>query len=770
MQYDRTKLTMDIISNRIPATPRSKYTQYNTGVSYSLNGSGTNIDTSNFVKLKGQISQIIDGSVGATGDIVAYQTNPEAGDFKLPIASTDALGCIKIGENLTITEDGTVNANAGGVSSWNDLTDKPSTYASTWGQITGKPTVFPTNWDLVNNKPATFIPSAHKHLKVDITDFAHTHKIQDISDFIGVTINTDQTITGQKTFTKTILGLADVVAYATGDYKESFPIASTSALGCIKIGNNLSIREDGTVDVNAGGITEVDWSIIKNKPSFATVAISGSYNDLSNKPAIPTSLKSPYSLTISLNVTSQGAYDGSAAKSFNINYSNIGAAAASHTHGNYASTVTTTGTGNAITAISQNGNTITATKGSSFSLSSHTHNYAGSSTVGGAANSAVKLTTARTINGTSFDGTANITTANWGTARTLTLGNDVSGSVSINGSANVTLNGSVNRISGVYTGNGGKQAPSYVTSGKVRFNMMNTNTNGNTNYKDFILMDTYTGSDVPYVTAIGISKTAIPMAFIMSGPKGNTTEATWVSRQLATTVDNVASATKLQTARNIWGQSFNGTSNISGNMTGVGSITASGLISTTNSIRANGDVIAYNGSSSVSLANHTHSYLPLGGGTLTGALTINYSDYSSVKVVRKSNSAYNTYLAATNVNDVGGIIQSSHKFLIMARNSYGQHVEFDKGNILAYGSVTAYASSDKRLKKDIKPLTNSLNLINQLEPVQYRWNSKAIELDSFKDTENRQYGLIAQDVEKLIQILYTINIKMEVQHTNQLIM
>lgn len=101
----------------------------------------------------------------------------------------------------------------------------------------------------------------------------------------------------------------------------------------------------------------------------------------------------------------------------------------------------------------------------------------------------------------------------------MTLGNDVSGSVSINGSANVTLNGSVNRISGVYTGNGGKQAPSYVTSGKVRFNMMNTNTNGNTNYKDFILMDTYTGSDVPYVTAIGISKTAIPMAFIMSGPR-----------------------------------------------------------------------------------------------------------------------------------------------------------------------------------------------------------------------------------------------------------
>ena len=41
--------------------------------------------------------------------------------------------------------------------------------------------------------------------------------------------------------------------------------------------------------------------------------------------------------------------------------------------------------------------------------SSHTHNYAGSSSAGGVANSATKLATPRTINGVSFDGTANIT-------------------------------------------------------------------------------------------------------------------------------------------------------------------------------------------------------------------------------------------------------------------------------------------------------------------------------------------------------------------------
>lgn len=47
-------------------------------------------------------------------------------------------------------------------------------------------------------------------------------------------------------------------------------------------------------------------------------------------------------------------------------------------------------------------------------------------------NSAKILTTARAINGTNFDGTGNITTANWGTARSLN-------GVSVNGSTNYTI-------------------------------------------------------------------------------------------------------------------------------------------------------------------------------------------------------------------------------------------------------------------------------------------------------------------------------------------
>ena len=46
----------------------------------------------------------------------------------------------------------------------------------------------------------------------------------------------------------------------------------------------------------------------------------------------------------------------------------------------------------------------------------------------------------------------------------------------------------------------------------------------------------------------------------------------------ATSAGSATSATKLQTARTIWGQSFNGTANISGSLSGVTNINASGNI------------------------------------------------------------------------------------------------------------------------------------------------------------------------------------------------
>ena len=67
----------------------------------------------------------------------------------------------------------------------------------------------------------------------------------------------------------------------------------------------------------------------------------------------------------------------------------------------------------------------------------------------GNSSTATTLQIARTINGTSFNGSANITTNSWGTARTFELTGAITGSVSVDGSGNISLSTSVSSTNGV---------------------------------------------------------------------------------------------------------------------------------------------------------------------------------------------------------------------------------------------------------------------------------------------------------------------------------
>ena len=101
-------------------------------------------------------------------------------------------------------------------------------------------------------------------------------------------------------------------------------------------------------------------------------------------------------------------------------------------------------------------------------------------------------------------------------------------------------------IVGRYTGSGGVQGPNYMGAKAVRFNMMFANPPGNssdgdTSYCDWILMNCYSWSDVPYATAIGISKkTSNPRAWIMCGPNSSD-RSTWSRKELACKTDIPAS-------------------------------------------------------------------------------------------------------------------------------------------------------------------------------------------------------------------------------------
>lgn len=151
----------------------------------------------------------------------------------------------------------------------------------------------------------------------------------------------------------------------------------------------------------------------------------------------------------------------------------------------------------------------------------------------GNASTATTLQTSRTINGTSFNGSANITTSYWGTTRTFYI-NDPSGahynSYSVNGSGNVDM---------------------YLPSTMTGFSS--------------ITSTTFSGS-------------------------------------LSGNASSASTATKLTNTRTIWGQSFNGTANVSGSLTDVASITASG------NITAAGAITAKSSSSDIRLKKNIKQY------------------------------------------------------------------------------------------------------------------------------------------------------------------
>lgn len=64
---------------------------------------------------------------------------------------------------------------------------------------------------------------------------------------------------------------------------------------------------NGWSDVKAAIGGDIPWKDIVNKPEFATVATSGSYNDLVDKPTIPSAYTLPAATTTVLGGVKKGA-------------------------------------------------------------------------------------------------------------------------------------------------------------------------------------------------------------------------------------------------------------------------------------------------------------------------------------------------------------------------------------------------------------------------------------------------------------------------------
>lgn len=93
--------------------------------------------------------------------------------------------------------------------------------------------------------------------------------------------------------------------------------ATASTGGVVKVGSGLEIT-NGVLSATGGGTADaVEWDNVLNKPTFSTVATSGSYNDLTDKPTIPTVNNA--TLTIQRNSTSVGTFTANASSNKTIN-------------------------------------------------------------------------------------------------------------------------------------------------------------------------------------------------------------------------------------------------------------------------------------------------------------------------------------------------------------------------------------------------------------------------------------------------------------------
>lgn len=369
--------------------------------------------------------------------------------------TTSGAGTVTIVDALTSTAtDCALSANMGrilkdmidskgSVSSWEDITDKPSWITST------KPSY---SWNEITSKPSTFTPSEHTHNyassvkvgntaynaasnvislpayptlsslgAVSSTDFnahtsnttshitstertnwndannkKHTHSNKSVLDGItsakvtnwdGVVTNWNKAFyfdsNGDLKVKVNVIGEKEVSAYGAGTSGGSGSITIVDALTSTATDAALSANQGRIlrelIDNVGGGVSSwndltdkpnwitdtkpsYSWSEIGSKPSTFTPSththnyastvkvgstsynVSGNTISLPAYPTVPSALKNPNALTISLNGTSQGAYDGSAAKSFNITAASVGAAASSHNHNSsYVSSLGTNG-------------------------------------------------------------------------------------------------------------------------------------------------------------------------------------------------------------------------------------------------------------------------------------------------------------------------------------------------------------------------------------------------------------------------------------------
>ena len=257
--------------------------------------------------------------------------------------------------------------------------------------------------------------------------------------------------------------------------------------------------------------------------------------------------------------------------------------------------------------------------------------------------------------------------------------------------------------------------------------------------------------------------------------------SSWGSwRALAFTDSNVASATKLQTSRTLWGRPFDGTGNVSGDMTGVGSITGA----TFGIAGSVGQMFLYNNTSKndkrltlYPQSNYAAIYNIAADGSAVSDLVLGNNSNALYYDASANRWGIGTASPAYKL-DVSGMIRATSGIIIGSMDDYGWYIGtgtrisagisvargvnvgsllvssawadytkvptngiYSKGNILSAGNIIAYSSSS-RLVKDILPkrttFSQRLNALGSV--VDYRYNNV------LKRDKDAHIGLVYENV------------------------
>jgi len=400
------------------------------------------------------------------------------------------------------------------------------------------------------------------------------------------------------------------------------------------------------------------------------------------------------------------------------------------------------------------------------------------------AGTATALQTSRNIGGVSFDGTADInlqgvntsgnqdTTGNAATATILSTARTIGG-VAFDGSENIDLPGVNASGNQSTTGNAATATNVAYTGLTGSVPTWNQSTTGNAATATIlstartiggVAFDGSENIDLPGVNASGnqntsglaATATALATARTIGGVSFDGSANIDLPGVNVTGNQNTsglaATATALATARTIGGVSFDGSANI--DLPGVnsaGNQATSGLAATATILATARTIggVSFNGSANIDLPGVNASGNQNTSGS-SGSCTGNAATATKIAGITNSNivqlegvqhiTGAKTFSNSTTFSDTTASSSTTTGAVIV----YGGVGIGGKMNV--GGDITAFATSDKRLKNNLEKINDPLDKLNKINGYTFDW----IEKEGIHSNKGHDIGVIAQEIEEVL--------------------